>query len=436
MKAALGAGARAIAHGLLGAVLDGGRALDEVLAASRPFTALATRDRAFCRLLAAVTLRRLGQIDDLIGACLDTALPRQAAAVQNALRLGAVQLVFLGTPSHAAVNETVALVRGARLARYRGLVNAVLRRFAREGAARCGAQDEARINTPDWLWQSWAEAYGKETARAIAQAHLAEPPMDVTVKDDPGAWAARLDARVLATGSLRREAAPVAGLPGFAAGAWWVQDMAASLPARVLTAGLDGPADGSRIADLCAAPGGKTAQLAAAGARVTALDISAARLARVVGNLARLGLAAELVEDDLLRWKPAQPFDGVLLDAPCTGTGTIRRRPDIARNKGPRDVARLVALQTSLLEAAARHVRPGGRLVYSVCSLQPAECAGVVDGFLARDGRFARAAIGRGDVPGAGPFVTPAGDIRTLPCHLADQGGLDGFYICRLRRLT
>ena len=432
----LASGARAAAHGLLGEVLTGGRALDEALAASRPFAALAVRDRAFCRLLVATTLRRLGQTDELIEAYLDRPLPREAAAVRDALRLGAAQIVFLGTPPHAAVNETVALLRGPRLARFRGLANAVLRRMSREGAARRRTHDEARINTPDWLWRSWEGAYGEAAARAIARAHLAEPPMDITVKDGAAAWAARLDARVLPTGSLRRATAPAAGLPGFAAGAWWVQDMAAALPARVLMAGLAGPAGDWRIADLCAAPGGKTAQLAAAGGRVTALDVSARRLARVAENLARLGLAAELVAADLRRWTPDAPFDGLLLDAPCTGTGTIRRRPDIARNKRPGDVARLAGLQQSLLEAAACRLRPGGRLVYSVCSLQPEECAGAVDRFLARDRRFSRAPLGPGEIPGAAPFITPAGDIRTLPCHLAEHGGLDGFYICRLRRST
>ena len=425
--------ARAVAHALLGEILDERRPLDEALAASAPFAALPVRDRTFCRLLVAGTLRRLGRCDRAVAACLDRGLPRRAADLRNALRLGAAQILFLGTPPHAAVNETVSLISG-RSARYRGLANAVLKRLAREGAGRWTAAEAARIDTPGWLWRSWAGAYGEGAALRIARAHMADPPLDITVKRDPAAWAGRLEAEIMPTGTLRRRPAPVAGLPGFADGAWWVQDMAASLAALAVAASLPGGASGRRVADLCAAPGGKTAQLAAAGARVTALDISAARLERMAGNLRRLGLAAEAVEADLRSWTPERPFDAVLLDAPCTGTGTLRRRPDIARLKGPDDVGRMAALQGALLDAAARCVRPGGWLVYSVCSLQPEEGPEAAAAFLARDARFARAAIAPSEIPGAAEFVTPSGDLRTLPCDLADRGGIDGFYVSRMRR--
>ena len=228
----------------------------------------------------------------------------------------------------------------------------------------------------------------------------------------------------------RRDRAPVENLPGFDDGGWWVQDAAAALPAPVLIAGLDDP----HVADLCAAPGGKTAQLAAAGARVTALEISPKRLERLSENLSRLRLSAELVEADLLRWTPPAPFDAVLLDAPCSGTGTIRRHPDIARNKTADDMTRMAALQRDLLDAAARAVRPGGRLVYAVCSLQPEEGPARIEKFLAAAPDFHRLPVSADDIDGIEPFLTPEGDIRTLPCHLAGRGGIDGFYVCRLER--
>ncbi len=421
---------REVAHALLNAVLRDRRPLHEALLESAGFTALAERDRALVRHLTATTLRRLGQIDTLLSAFMDRPLPDRAASARNALRLGAADILFLRTPDHAAVNETVALLGTPSARRYRGLVNAVLRRLAREGDGLRGKQDAARLNTPDWLWQSWAATHGESAARAVAGAHLAEPPLDISVASEPGDWAHRLDAAVLPTGSLRRAPAPVENLPGFREGGWWVQDAAAALPARALLSGLDDP----KVADLCAAPGGKTAQLASAGARVTALDISPGRLERLGANMARLGLSAELVEADLLRWTPPAPFDAVLLDAPCSGTGTIRRHPDIARNKTPDDVARMVALQRALLDAAAKAVRPGGRLVYSVCSLQPEEGPDAVETFLSAVPDFRRLPIGASEVEGAQAFLTTEGDIRTLPCHLAGRGGIDGFYVCRLER--
>ena len=421
---------RKVAHALLDAVLRRRRPLDDALADSPGFAALAERDRALVRHLTATTLRRLGQIDALLANFMDRPLPDRAASARNALRLGAAEILFLRTPDHAAVNEAVELLGTPSARRYRGLVNAVLRRLAREGDALPRDRDAARLNTPGWLWQSWAAAYGESTARAVAEAHLAEPPLDISVASEPGEWACRLDAGILPTGTLRRPPAPVENLPGFREGGWWVQDAAAALPARMLLSGLQSP----RVADLCAAPGGKTAQLAAAGALVTALDISPSRLERLGENLARLRLSAELVEADLLGWTPPAPFDAVLLDAPCSGTGTIRRHPDIARNKSPDDVARMAALQRALLDAAAKAVRPGGRLVYSVCSLQPEEGPEAVQAFLATAPDFRRQPLRAAEIGGVEPFRTTEGDIRTLPCHLAGHGGIDGFYVCRLER--
>ncbi len=429
--------ARAVALDLLHAVLGRRIALDEALAANPGLAALDPRDRAFARLLAATTLRRLGQIDALIDARMERPLAPRAARVRDVMRLAVAQLVFLGTPPHAAVDRAVAAL-GGRNAVFRGLANAVLRRIAREGGAEAAAQDATRLNTPDWLWDSWQAAHGDAAARAIATAHLDEAPLDLTVKSDPATWAARLDALILPTGTLRRAAGgAVPSLPGYGEGAWWVQDAAAALPAKLLLAALGG-GQGARIADFCAAPGGKAAQLAAAGASVTALDISSTRLALVRENLARLGLDADCRAQDARRFVPDTPLDGVLLDAPCSGTGTIRRHPDIARLKSPDEVTRLAPLQAQLIDAAIAALRPGGVLVYAVCSLQPEEGPAQVAAALARTPGLARLPIRPEelgtDAAALAPLLTPVGDLQTLPCHLADLGGLDGFYAARLAR--
>ena len=314
---------------------------------------------------------------------------------------------------------------------YKGLVNAVLRRLAREGQALAAGQDAARLNTPDWLWASWSAAYGAETTRAIAEAHLADPPLDLSVKRDAEAWAERLGARVLPTGALRLPpgTGDVARLPGYDDGAWWVQDAAAALPARLL-----GEVAGRRVLDLCAAPGGKTAQLAAAGAEVTAVERSEARLGRLRDNLARLGLAAATVTADAAEWRPPAPAEAVLLDAPCSATGTLRRHPDIAHLKGPEQLSALTALQDRLLAAALGMVAPGGLLVYAVCSLQPEEGPQRIAALLSGGAPAARIPVEPGELDGLEELVTPEGDLRTLPCQLAEAGGMDGFYTCRLRR--
>lgn len=423
------AAARRAALAVLDDVLGRNAPLDESLAA-RLGARLEARDRAFARHLAATTLRRRGQIDSLIAAFVARPLPKEAHTARNILRLGAAQLAFLDTPPHAAVNETVALAGARGAERYRGLVNAVLRRLAAEGKARVAVQDAAKLDTPEWLWNSWRAAYGEGTARRIAEAHLAEPPLDFSVSGDPGAWAARLDAALLPTGSLRRSTGGlVADFPGYAEGAWWIQDAAAALPARLL-----GDVRGRHAIDLCAAPGGKTAQLAAAGARVTAVEQSQPRLARLRENLARLKLAADLVAADAERWRPAAPADAVLLDAPCSATGTIRRHPDLPWRKAAKDIPALAAAQLRLLAAAAAMVKPGGRLVYAVCSLQPEEGPGVVARFLGENTAVVPEPVAAAEIPGAAEFLAADGTLRTLPCHWSERGGLDGFYVARFRR--
>ncbi len=421
---------RALAVDLLSAVLRRQRPLDDVFEARIAGSRLEGRDRGFVRLLVATTLRRLGQIDALIAGVLDrpgTLKP----AVEDLLRLGVAQLLFLGTPAHAAVNTTVALAGAEpQTLPYKKLLNALMRRLGREGGALIAAQDAPRLNTPDWLWTSWLAAYGPDGARAIAAAHLIEAPLDLTVKDpaEAAAWAAKLEADILPSGGLRRGAGgAVPDLPGFAEGGWWVQDAAASLPAPLL-----GPVRGRLVYDLCAAPGGKTAQLAAAGARVVAVDRAAPRLVRLEANLARLGLAVETVTADAAGWRPAELADALLLDAPCSATGTIRRHPDIPRLKDAADVAKLAALQKRLLAHAVTLLRPGGTLVYTVCSLQPEEGEAQIAALLAEGAPLRRHPVRPEEIGGLAGAITAEGDVRTLPSHLGERGGMDGFYIARL----
>lgn len=422
--------ARAAALDLIESVLTRHVPFDDALEVHKGLKELEPRDRGFVRLLCATLFRRLGQVDALVQACLTTPGERLKLPVQNLLRLGAVQLVFLNTPPHAAVDTTVELAVARRQAPYKGLINAVLRRLAREGAEMAAAQDAGRLNTPDWLWLVWRKAYGTGPTRAIVQAHLSEAPLDISVKGDPAAWAGRLEAELLPTGTLRRAAGgQVTELPGFAEGAWWVQDVAASLPVR-----LFGDLSGKKVIDLCAAPGGKTAQLAAAGARVISVDRSDKRLERLRENMARLGLEAETVAADAAAWMPDAPADAVLLDAPCSATGTIRRHPDVARLKGEEDVEKLARLQARLLVRAADMVAPGGLLVYGTCSLQPEEGEMQVKALLARRADLEHVPVDSGEVGGLSELLTPDGDIRATPGLLADKGGMDGFYVARLRK--
>ena len=344
--------------------------------------------------------------------------------------MGAAQLLFLGTPAHAAVDTSVRLVIDAGLPHLKGLANAVLRRIARDGTALVGDRDPVRLNAPQWLWQSWTESYGEAATRAIAAAHLIEAPLDLTPRSEAAFWAGRLEGELLPTGTIRRApGGSVADLPGFAEGAWWVQDAAAALAVRLL-----GDIAGRRVADLCAAPGGKTLQLAVAGARVTAVDISGRRMVRVGENLARAGLEAELVTIDVSKWTPEGTFDAILLDAPCSGTGTLRRHPDIAWLKDEEDVGRLTVTQDRLLARAADLLTPGGTLVYAVCSLQDDEGPMRIDGLLERDSRLQRVPVQPDELPDLAEAITPAGDVRTLPSMWAERGGLDGFFISRLRK--
>ncbi len=424
---------RHVALAVLNAALRGGQPLEDTMARHPGFAELQGSDRPFARLLVTTVLRRLGEIDAAIAARMERALPDRAHPVTDALRVGAAQLLFLDTPPHAAVDTSVRLVENAGQQRFKGLVNAVLRRLAREREqARLPEAAAARLNTPDWLWRSWSAAYGEAVAEAIAVQHLREAPLDFTLRDPSSCdlWAERLKAIPLPGGSLRRPAGGrVEALAGYADGAWWIQDVAASLPARLL-----GNVAGRRVIDLCAAPGGKTLQLVAAGARVTAVDLSSRRLDRLSQNLRRTGFKAEVVCADAAAWRPEMLADAVLLDAPCSATGTIRRHPDIARSKTAADTARLTHVQRRLLDAAAAMLRPGGVLVYAVCSLQPEEGPGLIAAALAAGLPLERLSIQPEELPGFEHAILPQGDLRTLPFHWAARGGMDAFYITRLRR--
>ena len=433
-----GFAARTVAADLLDGVLRRRRPLDEQLdgAHGHPGLArLAERDRALARALVAVALRRLGTLRHLLAQFLERGLPADAPRLETALLIGAAQILFLDVPDHAAVDLAVRLARAdRRAARYSGLANAVLRRIAQQGAQCLAGVDAAALDSPAWLMTRWMRNYGTDIARAIAAAHAQEPALDLTVQRDAARWAQALDARVLPTGSLRTLAhGPVSQLPGYNEGAWWVQDAAAALPARLL-----GDVVGKTVADLCAAPGGKTAQLAAAGARVTAVDRSEPRLGRLRQNLARLGLAAESVCADATEWQGG-PFDAVLLDAPCASTGAIRRHPDVPWLKREADIAALAAVQRRLIARAVELTKPGGVLVYCTCSLEPEEGAEIVAELLAGDPRVRRQPISPAEVHGLGKLLTPDGDLRTLPCHLPDadprMSGVDGFFAARLKRL-
>lgn len=398
---------------------------------------LAARDRAFARLISATVLRRHGELGAVIASFLSKPLPDRTGLLHPILLSAAAQLLCLDTPPHAAISTAVDQCRADKHARhFAGLANAILRRTDREGRAVLAAQDPAQRNFPSWMLERWRKFYGTDTAHAIARASLSEPALDLTVKSDPEAWAARLSGLLLPTGSIRLlDAGRIDELDGYADGAWWVQDAAAALPARLL-----GDVNDKRIADLCAAPGGKTAELAAAGAHVTAVESSPERTQRITENLARLGLRADVVSADATTWTSPDLFDGVLLDAPCSATGTIRRHPDILHTKRASDIAQLAELQKRLLDNAARLVKEGGLLVYCTCSLEPEEGDEQIRSFLARSQGFARVPVTAGECGIDAVWITRDGDLRTLPAFLpspdARMSGMDGFYAARLKRIT
>jgi 16S rRNA (cytosine967-C5)-methyltransferase len=438
MASVPGLAARVAAARVIADVLTGGHALDErfsVAAVPSRIVGLDARDAGLARSIATVSLRRLGTIRHALAALLEKGLPRQAGQLEWLLIAAAAQILFLDVPDHAAVDLAVRESRlDTKTAPFAALINGVLRNLARQHEEFLSASDPLDQDTPAWLAARWRKNYGQETAHAIAAAHREEPRLDLSVKSDPQGWAERLGGMVLPTGSVRlRSHEPIAELPGYSEGEWWVQDAAAALPVRLLA-----PRAGERVLDLCAAPGGKTAQIAAAGAVVTALDKSAERLRRLTENLERLGLRADVNVADAMSYSGG-PFDAILLDAPCTSTGTIRRHPDVAWTKRPGDVESLVALQTRMLDRAAGLLAPGGRLVYCTCSLEPEEGEAHVPALLRRNPDLRLVPITPED-PIPAEFVTADGTMRTLPNAWPHDeprlAGLDGFFAARFQRVV
>ncbi|MGB2933473.1 MAG: 16S rRNA (cytosine(967)-C(5))-methyltransferase RsmB [Methyloceanibacter sp.] len=434
----VGLPARRAAAELLAAVLDKKQPLDAILGQSLAtgwLFDLPQRDRALTRAIVATSLRRRGQIDHVLKAFLERGLPQKSGTLYPILLSGAAQLIFLKTPPHAVIDLAVRLAQGdPRASRYDKLVNAVLRRVAKDGDRMAASLDATRVNTPDWLWERWATFFGEDRAHAIAAANLIEPPLDLSVKDDPEGWAETLSGRVLPTGGVRfLPKGRIEALPGFEDGAWWVQDAAAALPVHLL-----GPVAGKRVADLCAAPGGKTAQLVQAGAELTAVDISTSRLKTLRANLTRLGLDANCVAADATSWSPEERFDAVLLDAPCSSTGTIRRHPDIPYLKSPKDIEALVALQARLLDNAVSLLKPGGTLVYATCSLEPEEGEAQVAALMVRNQDISLDPILPEDLFGQTEWIQSPGVLRTFPFQLdlgtPEWSGMDGFFAARLRK--
>lgn len=432
-----GLGARDAVVACLGSILDNGRPLDDAFeAALLRAGPMEPRDRAFARLLVMTVLRRKGELDAVLASFLERPLSQDSGRLKPILLSAAAQLLILETPPHAAINLAVEQCRADRKAhRFDKLTNAVLRRVSEKGKEILAGLDPVTANIPPWLLGRWQAAYGAERAREIALASLGEATLDLSVKDDARLWADRLGGDVLPTGTvrLRRPPSRVDELAGFAEGAWWVQDAAAALPTRLL-----GNVKGSRIADLCAAPGGKTAELLAAGAEVVAVEKAPARITRLKENLTRLKLEAEVVEADLFAWAPEGTFEAVLLDAPCSATGTIRRHPDILHLRRKDDTSERTNLQRRMLDRAADLVAPDGLLVYCTCSLEPEEGERQIADFLSRNAAFERMPIAPGEAGIDAAWITDFGDLRTLPQYLPNPdpelAGMDGFFAARLKR--
>lgn len=434
-----GLAARVAAAAVICDVVQGGHALDERFAPEATpsrVSGLDDRDRGLARSIATVALRRLGTIRLALSQLVEKGLPRNCGPLEWILIAASAQILFLDAPDHAAVDLAVRAARlDAKSAPFANLVNGVLRNLIRRRDEFLSQSDPLEDDTPHWLSARWRRVYGEDRAQAVAAANRDEPTLDLTVKGDPSVWAEKLGGRVLPTGSVRLQThAPIRELEGYDEGFWWVQDAAAALPARLLET-----RPGQRVLDMCAAPGGKTAQLALTGARVTALDRSAERLKVLSANLARLRLEAAIAVGDAAAFR-AEPFDAILVDAPCSATGTARRCPDVVWTKKPGDIVSLAAIQTRILDRALSLLNPGGLLVYCTCSLEPEEGEAQIGALLRRNPDAVREKIDPLALGLPGEAATPEGDLRLLPYFLPDddprQRGLDGFFIAQLKRVN
>lgn len=432
-QSAQGLEVRRLAVEIFRICLDRKQTVEEAVDANERVALLEPRDRAFLLNLLLTTFRHRGEIEAVITRLLAKPLPKKSGPAAEILAIGTAQLLYLGIAPHAVIDLAVRTAKGDRNAlHFSGLVNAVLRKVSTSGNGSLQDLDTARLNTPDWLWERWTKAYGVGTAARIARAHAEKPALDLSFRDDPSVWEEALGGTRLPNGQLRLPAEHVAvsELPGFKEGAWWVQDAAAAIPVW-----LFGDLRGKTALDLCAAPGGKTLQMAALGADVTAVDISESRLRKLRDNLARTGLSAEIRVEDVLSPELAGAWDAVLLDAPCSATGTIRRHPELPYLKGPRQVRELSGLQRLMLGKTASLVRPGGMLVYCSCSLEPEEGETQIRKFLASHDNFEIVPASGVGMPA--DAVRPEGWIRTLPfMALGDQPGMDGFFAVAMRRRT
>lgn len=429
-KSNTGIDARQIAVRIFRSILDEHRTLDDLLEHDDGVKRLEARDRAFLNNVLRTAFRYLGEIEAIKARHITKPLPRKSGAAGDIVTLAVAQLLFLETPAHAAIDSAVHLARADRNAtHFSGLINAVLRKVAAEGRDSLAGLESGAINTPDWLWKRWLKTYGTGGAEAIAAAQKLEPALDIATKTDAAGWAERLGGLLLPTGHIRlaNHRGLISALPGFETGDWWVQDVAAGMPVLLL-----GDIEGKTALDLCAAPGGKTMQLAAAGAKVTAVDVSAGRLKRLHDNLGRTGMTAAVIEGDVLSLGMTERFDIVLLDAPCSATGTIRRHPELPYIRQPSQMTDLCATQRMMLAEAADRVIPGGSLVYCTCSLEPEESEKQIAWFQAAYPQFTM-------IP-PGPMIPNScksnlGWLRLLPSMtIGDSVGMDGFFMARLDR--
>lgn len=420
---------RELAFLMLKKVLDDGSTLEN--ATERYSSDIAPADRGFIRHLTATTLRRLGQLDRIINHCTRTKLGNTQMAIRHVMRLGVCQLLFSDVPAHAAVNTSVNLVESRvikKLHYLKNTVNAVLRKVDRERDDLLRKFGNSRLNIPKWMLERWDAQYGPATVKEIINQILCEAPLDISVKPEEKLdyWSETLKARKLPTGGLRLDqAGNIRELPGFKEGKWWVQDLSAQLPVKLL-----GAEKGDEVLDLCAAPGGKAIQSAAKGSFVTAVDISEKRLERLHENLRRLSLEAQIIESDIIEFSPNKLWDYILLDAPCTSTGTIRRHPEILWSRREEKIKELSMLQTKMLDRAASLLSPGGTLVYCVCSMEAEEGHDQINALLERNSALKRKEVDEKELPMLERAIVESGDVQTLP-HYFD-GGMDGFFIARL----